>query len=189
MTYWQWLIFAATGFVPVKQEAEGWVPYKGFPFLRFTKDGYDLTRLPIGWGDYWHLGVIGTDLKLGELRPAAITPAEAQAWADAEIEKRERYRLCIRCGKEEATRCTPEGVCEKCWQEIQPKPKPFGPGTRLVAPNGDEIVIISDLDSYQLVNLSRNSRELINKGMRWWHSLEALQNALAAAGYRVVDDE
>lgn len=25
--------------------------------------------------------------------------------------------LCMRCGKAKATRCTPEGVCEKCWQE------------------------------------------------------------------------
>lgn len=25
--------------------------------------------------------------------------------------------MCIRCGKNEATRATPEGICEKCWED------------------------------------------------------------------------
>ncbi len=66
-------------------------------------------------------------------------------------------------------------------------PKPFGPGTRLRAKNGDKLVVISDMSGEMVatINLTTSHMVKTTKGC-WLSSLTDLLQALEAAGAVVV---
>lgn len=79
--------------------------------------------------------------------------------------------LCIRCGKAKATRCTPEGICEKCWQEEFGTPEE-GSG---------EMVMVTAEDVREILAFMRNSKRLM-KGEITQFQYEAMHRLQAALG-------
>lgn len=155
--------------IPVEQE--GWIDIgKGETAQVFAKGSYTLVCRHYY---YWQLCYLGKPISYEN---STLPIAEAQAWADAEIEKLEATCQCTAMGTH-----SPIGPHHpKCPMYI----KPFGPGTRLVAPNGNEVMVIANLlDVCPYGVLGKDA-----VCYHWYRDLKDLNAALTAAGYKVKDD-
>ena len=148
--------------VPQELEGEGWVKIVLF------KGRLDYTKVGytltqfLGSG-YW--AVNDPDGKrVSDGLNFAKTVTEAQAWADAEIEEFEAAQ----------------------------KPKPFGPGTRLRAKNGDELVVvrIGGLSGgYMVINLTINDLAVDHRNTAILGDRENVLKALESIGATVIEGD
>lgn len=151
--------------VPV--ESEGWIegsrPNSPLWLRYFDKGNYRLIR----WEDDWmlYLWDRNMDNSLRHLGTQKAVPfhhdtAQAQTWADAEIAKYEGVRI--------------------------PKPKPPGPGTRLILPDGTEVVIIKDCQDDDVLAINPASNQIVRHlSGKLWH--ESPQTLIAALGAKVKE--
>lgn len=133
----------------------------------YVKNGYRLQRNNY----YWLLMKQGWVARINR----TFSVPEAQALADAEIAKYEAAKKRVEAKN----------------------PKPFGPGTRLRAVNGDALKIIDGsqmfLDGvtrrYFVVNLTTN--QIIKPGYRYylWENLFELKKAMEDSGATVIEEE
>ena len=177
----------ATLCVPVP-EVEGWVNNPEADCtgdIRLTKRGYQLVDYGCHMG--WHLYPLGgrnnrTCIASLAYKIKPFSISEAQARADKIIEEREK-------GEESAKMTCPNCEGRGTVWKTSPGKKPFGPGTRLVAPNGDEVVFLKDdFNVFYVGNITQGTFVTFYNARARAYTNEDLQSALTAAGYRVKDD-
>lgn len=160
--------------VPV-EKPEGWVECVHQGKIAYRKGKYHLSCS--AW--LWSL----SDTHLITNTASMMSLPEAKAWADEQIalyEEKQKIApyFCT---------CSTEKECP-----VHPKPKRFGPGTRLRAANGDEIEIIGFDDDEPEVgaayNRTKKSIMKFKNTVLIWLLLDDLKKALLDSGATIIEE-
>ena len=174
--------------VPV-QEPEGWVEVAhGTGKTReFRNKSYMLTA----WATppHWFLYLKGDK---GEVKAfwrndkiSRESVAEAQAWADGII--REREAGCT-CGPYAPCPTHEFKLPDSVWTKTPlSEPKPFGPGSEAIMPNGDRVRVAVDPRDGQLLMFNLTKSELLRLQKKtYWVNVNSLRTALEEAGAKIL---
>lgn len=146
--------------VPQEPEGDRWVKCDESPsYQSYAKGHYRLNWLK-PFCPQWRLYDIDANILMDQFHGDRDQFGLVKALADAEIKKHEAGQ--------------------------KPKqPKPFGPGTRLRAANGDELVVISFYGCLGCVNLTTNTFGPTGS----WHEPEHLRLTLEEFGATVIEED